>query len=498
VQSVACGEPIIIKSYHGNDAVIFGYASVFNVLDYDNDIILKGAFLPKAEAKKVRFLWQHNYLKPIGVVRFLNEDDYGLQVEAVINSKVVQGFEAIELIKQGAVSGLSIGFTIKSANYNNLGHRLIESVELLEISIVTFPANHHAEISVVNSRINNFREQMMIEETNPIEDRVSIVEKRIDDIEKYFERPKISYLHDEQYSQFDNYLRKGIEANLITKTLSSTEEFGGVLVTPTIYDKIIRAVSARSPMRQLASIQTISSNVLDVVVEDGKFSCGWVEESETRKETETPKLLQRKIHIHELYAQPKATQRLIDDSVIQIESWLIESLVDSFVRAENEAFINGDGQKKPQGILSVSKNQEVIFKAGKDITTDMLLKMISSLAEEYLSGCAFLMNRATLAIIQNLKDNNGRFIWQPSLSESLKQTIFGIPVVCSSNMPVLGTNAMSIILGDFKAAYKIVDRVGVSVMRDPYTDKSFIKFYAVKRVGAAVVNPSAMKIALFN
>lgn len=134
---------------------------------------------------------------------------------------------------------------------------------------------------------------------------------------------------------------------------------------------------------------------------------------------------------------------------------------------------------------------------GATVTTDILLQLINELGEEYIGNASFLMNRSTLAEIQGLKDQTGRFIWQQSLSEPLKQTIFGIPVFCSSYMPNIAENNLAIAIGDFKSAYKIVDRANIAVMRDPYTDKPFIKFYAVKRVGGDVVLPSALKLAKF-
>lgn len=135
--------------------------------------------------------------------------------------------------------------------------------------------------------------------------------------------------------------------------------------------------------------------------------------------------------------------------------------------------------------------------AGKNVTPEMLIDLINSMDEEYLANATFLMNRTTLSEIQKLRDGNGRFIWQQSLSESFGQTIFGIPIVCCSNMPSIKQNACAIAIGDFKAAYKIVDRMNINIMRDPYTEKPFVKFYAVKRVGGDVINQAAIKLAKF-
>jgi len=138
----------IVKSRRKDNTVISGYASVFGVIDTHNDLVVKGAF-KNAKSHKVKLLWQHDVTKPIGIISLLKEDEYGLLLEAEININTVAGAEAAELIKQKAVAGLSIGFSINSSDYNKEGSRVISDVELREISIVTFPANQHAEIQCI-------------------------------------------------------------------------------------------------------------------------------------------------------------------------------------------------------------------------------------------------------------------------------------------------------------------------------------------------------------
>ena len=248
-------------------------------------------------------------------------------------------------------------------------------------------------------------------------------------------------------------------------------------------------------MRQIASVETISTRALDVIIDSGAFAAGWVGEEEARGDTATPALIKKTIHVHEIFAQPKATQSLINDSEINVEQWLLDRLSDSFVKLENEAFISGDGNDKPKGLLLNDQVEQI--ELGKNVTADSLLKLINSLDEGYLANASFLMNRNTLSAIQSLKDQTGRFIWQQSLTDALQQSIFGIPVVISSNMPDIEPNKVAIAIGDFKCAYKIVDRSGINLLRDPYTEKPFIRFYAVKRVGGDIVNPKAIKFARF-
>lgn len=493
-------QKLIIKSMSEGFA-ISGYASVYDIADQHNDIIVKGAFAD-LENKNVKLLWQHNHEKPLGVIQNIFEDDYGLKVEAVINNKIEGGIEAIELIKQGAVNALSVGFNIVSSHFNDIGQRVITEANLIEISIVTFPANTEAQINFIQSenknhniKYNSKGVSMNIDNTH---DKISKLEDEISSLHSYLGRPNVWGGQEiESKKHFNDYIRKGTQHSLITKSLSGAKDEGEVLLVPTLYNKILSLINLSSPMRKLASVETISTNALDIVIDDGKFACGWVGEAEARPDTANPKLIQKRIPVHELYAQPKATQKLIDDSAIQIESWLVERLKEYFLKEENTAFIHGDGDKKPTGILGADHHIEILEVKEKLVSPEILIDLMNGLDEDYLANATFLMNRTTLASIQKLKDSTGRFIWQPSFSDDLKQTIFGIPVVCCAEMPAIGQDKCSIALGDFKSAYKIVDRTDINIMRDPYTDKPFVKFYAVKRVGGDVVNPNAIKFAKF-
>ncbi len=338
----------------------------------------------------------------------------------------------------------------------------------------------------------------LVEKQNLNLQKINNLEKKMRNLQSFISRPDLptDYANcDLEYkTSFDNYLRKGVMKDLVTKSYSSENaETGGAVVIPSLHHKIISKIATQSFMRGLANIVNISTNALDLVLEDGKLDSGWVGEAQDRPVTDNSTLKQKRILVHELYSQPKATQRLIDDAEIKIEDWIAERIADSFAKVENEAFIYGDGDKKPVGILHNDKLERIDCAA--EITVESLLNLINALGEEYQQNATFLMNRVTLAKIQKLKDNNGRFVWQPSLTEAFKPTLFGIPIVCCSSMPKPENDKLAIAIGDFKAAYTIVDRSGINIMRDPYTEKPFVKFYAVKRVGGDVVNPDAIKIA---
>lgn len=335
------------------------------------------------------------------------------------------------------------------------------------------------------------RSSRSLEKINKLEDKVS-------KMQNYFSRPidMDSPINLEEKAAFNDFIRNGIQSELVTKAFSGKDDEAGMTLAPTLSKQIITRINAKSPMRQLASIESISTRSLDIIIENGEFVSGWVSEVDQRDATNTPRLNKKTIFAHEIYAQPKATQSIIDDSEMNLENWLIERIAESFVRLENQAFIVGDGANKPFGILGNSDIKKL--DVGNSVSPEIILHLISELEEGYLSNASFLMNRKTLSSIQGLKDNTGRFIWQQSLSDPLKQTIFGVPVVISSHMPDIEDNALAIAIGDFNSGYKIVDRANITLVRDPYTEKPYVKFYAVKRVGGDVINPEAIKFAKFS
>lgn len=303
---------------------------------------------------------------------------------------------------------------------------------------------------------------------------------------------------------FRNYLRKGMEGdlcNLQTKALSvSSDPDGGYLVTSQLSQNIVKTIFETSPMRQLANVEVISSDALEIIEDKDSAVAGWTTESGEVDDTATPQVAKKVIAVHELYAQPKATQKLIEDSAIDIEGWLASKISDIFARTENAAFINGDGVGKPRGILTYASGtswgqvQQVSSGSSGAVTADKLIELFYSLKEVYATRASFLMNRATAQAVRQLKDSTNQYIWNPGFALGTPDTLMGVPVYLAADMPVPAANSLSVVVGDFKSAYQIVDRSGISVLRDPFTDKPFVKFYTTKRVGGDVVNFEAVKI----
>lgn len=312
---------------------------------------------------------------------------------------------------------------------------------------------------------------------------------------------KLSHAHKQQFVE---YLKKGNESGLSDlekKALSvGSNSEGGYLVTRTVTDFISSRLNEQSPMRALATVSVVAGDTLELVEDFDEANSGWTLETAVREETNTPQINKKVIEVHEIYAQPKATQKLLDDAFIDIESWLAIKLADSFLLKENAAFIGGNGNGKPRGILTYANGTdsdqiEQIAANSADLSADAIIKLFYSLHEQYAVNGKFLMNRSVLQAIRMLKNQStGQYIWQPSLNEKGHDTILGCEIVVAADMPAITSAGSIIAFADFKAAYHIVDRQSIRILRDPFTDKPFVKFYATKRVGGDVVNTKAIKL----
>lgn len=342
---------------------------------------------------------------------------------------------------------------------------------------------------------------------------LSKLESKMDELQSNIElasaRPTASFASAPQSKEHKNafcsYVRKGHENGLCDierKSLSSvSDNEGGYLITRGMTDHIVSTISESSPMRGLATVTTISGDALEVIEDFDQAYSGWTLETESRSETAAPQVGKKVIPVHEIYAQPKATQKLLDDASIDVEQWLSGKLVDSFTRMENAAFINGDGVGKPQGILSYengvasNKIEQIVSAKAGNIDAESLMQLFFSLKENFAVKGKFLMNRSAVQAIRMLKDTtSGRYLWQPGLQESSSDTLLGCEIVQAADMPGVASGNLAVAFGDFGSAYQIVDRQGIRILRDPFTDKPFVKFYATKRVGGAVVNGNAIKL----
>ena len=292
-----------------------------------------------------------------------------------------------------------------------------------------------------------------------------------------------------------------------TMRVGNNPDGGYLAPTDRRTDVSVGRIFETSPMRALASIITTGNSDVELVIDDNESaSGGWVGEEGTRSDTDQAQIGLLKIAVHEQFAQPKATQKMLDDAAFNVESWLSEKTNDILTRTENTAFVSGDGSQKPKGFLSYDawatagtyerhKIEQVNSGTSGVVVADGLIDLQNSLIEEYQANARFLLKRATFANVAKLKDGNGQYLLNAvAMSQGFNMTLLGKPIVFADDMPAVAANALSIAYGDFGKGYTIVDRIGIRVLRDPYTSKPYIKFYTTKRVGGAVTNFEAIKI----
>jgi HK97 family phage major capsid protein len=312
---------------------------------------------------------------------------------------------------------------------------------------------------------------------------------------------------------FRVYIKSGDTSEIKSMSVSSDPE-GGYTVYPTLSSEMTKRIFETSPMRQLARVVQIGSDSFEELLDLYEPDAGWVGEKEARPETGTPNLGKLLIPVHEIYANPKVTQKLLDDSSIDIGAWLVDKMSGKFRRLETTAFYSGDGVKKPRGFLTYpteatadatrawGKFQHIVTgDAGGFVTpttsvspADCLIDLQSSLKAEYRANAWWQMNKATAGKVRKFKDSDGRFIWQDSIQQGQPSMLLGHPVALAEDMPDVGSNNLPIAFGDFRVGYTIVDRHGERLLRDPYTAKPNVHFYMYRRVGGDVNNFEAIKL----
>ncbi len=312
----------------------------------------------------------------------------------------------------------------------------------------------------------------------------------------------------------DAYMRFG-DKNARFSQVSNLMEVGsdpagGYTVTPDMGGRIITKIFETSPARQLFSSVTIGTDAMEGLVDRDDLDSGWVGEKQARPETNTPELGKWRIDVNEQYAMPKVTQKLLDDSSFDIEAWLSAKVADKFIRTENAATFSGDGVNKPRGLLTYNTAatsdasrawqvfEHIASGANTTITsTDFLINLVMALKTAYRANAGWAMNRKTLGYIRTLKDGQGNYLWQPDFTQLIGGTLLGYGITEAADMPDPAANALSIAFGDFRSAYQIVDRTGIRVLRDPYTEKGFVKLYTTKRMGGDVLDFEAVKFMKF-
>lgn len=376
-------------------------------------------------------------------------------------------------------------------------------IEQMGQAFEEFKAVHKEEIEALKKGLSTADIQAKLEQINADIDRH---QKEIEDAHVKLAASSVgspSRVKDEEYTAaFEAHLKKGDIQAALNK---GADDEGGYL-TPTEWDRTITdKLTLVSPMRQIATVQSTSKNAFSKLYNLGGTSSGWVGETANRPETNTSEFAQLTFATGELYANPAATQQILDDAEINLEQWLAGEVQTEFAKQEGAAFVSGDGVNKPHGILTYVTGGAnaarhpfgaigvVDSGAAAAITADSILDLVYDLPSAFTGNARFIMNRKTMGVVRKLKDGQDNYLWQPSYVAGQPATLAGFPVAEMPDMPDVAAGSLPIMFGDFAQGYLIVDRIGVRVLRDPYTKKPYVLFYTTKRVGGGVQNPECLR-----
>jgi HK97 family phage major capsid protein len=354
-------------------------------------------------------------------------------------------------------------------------------------------------------------------------DKVERINRALDELTLKSRRPQLGAdtpdaapAHRREHkAAFESYVRKGETgtlASLEAKSLSAgSDADGGYLVPDETEAEIGRLLSEASPIRAIAGVRQVTAAVYKKPFAITGPQTGWVGETAARPETTAPTLAEMQFPAMELYAMPAATQTLLDDAAVSIDQWIAEEVQAAFAEQEGTAFVTGDGSNKPRGFLDYTKVADASWSWGNlgyvatgaagafpaSDASDVLVDLVYTLKAGYRQNANWVMNRKTQAEVRKLKDADGNYLWQPAATADGRASLIGFPVTEAEDMPDIGADAFAVAFGDFRRGYLIVDRIGVRILRDPYSAKPYVLFYTTKRVGGGVQNFEAIKLLKF-
>jgi HK97 family phage major capsid protein len=316
---------------------------------------------------------------------------------------------------------------------------------------------------------------------------------------------------------FGAYLRQGDEDALRSLGLegkafnTAVNAEGGFLVDPQTSDMVHNMLTSGASLRGLARVVQVEATAYDVLVDHGEINAGWIAETGPDQTAAPPKIDRISIPLHELSASPTASQRILDDAAFDMEAWLAERIADRFLRAEADAFVNGDGNNKPVGFLthSMVPNASWAWESIGYVATgtdgdfdpndpaDALIDLVYTLGAEYRARASFVMNSKTAGEMRKMKDSQGRFLWLETLTGEQPARLLGYPVHIVEDMPDIAPGSFAIAFGDFGHGYTIAERPDIRILRDPYSNRPNVTFFATKRVGGDVTDFAAIKTLKF-
>lgn len=477
---------------------ITGTAWPFGSPDRTGDVIEKGAFTGPAT---LPMLFAHDQAQVIGVWDQIEETDTGLTVKGrLLVDDVERAREVRAMVRAGAVSGLSIGFITRDAKRHAKG-RTITALDLHEISLVAVPAHPGAQITSLKS-VTSGVPQVENEETKTPATAPEIDQKalnavlaRLDKLEAKGNRigaPAIVQgAEGAERKAFVSFLQSG-QIDQIALTVANDAP-AYVLAPEETSGEFIRNLVEFSPIRSIADVRTTASHTILLPKRTGITNAVWVGETTPRTASE-PTFDQSEITVKELATHVDLSLRMLEDSG-NVEGEVRLALAEDFGAKEAVAFVNGATAAEPQGFMAAAGIAETLNGHATNLSADALIKLMYAMPATYRNRGAWVMNGTTLAVIRTLKDGNDNYLWQPSFQAGQPETILGRPVVEALDMPNIASGATPVIFGDFKAGYRIYDRVSLDILPDLLTQRTsgLARFHARRRVGAGVVRTDVFR-----
>ncbi|MBD11577.1 phage major capsid protein [uncultured Roseovarius sp.] len=376
----------------------------------------------------------------------------------------------------------------------------------LQSAVEEMKQAHAEQIAGVNAKFDDVVTRNKLDAVNA---HVGTLQASLDEMNAKLANAQLnggnaSRSRDPEYTQaFAMHVRKGD----VQASLNKGADAEGGYVAPTEWDRTITdKLIEVSPMRQICRVQTISTGSFSKLFNLRGTSSGWVGETAARPATDTGTFGQLVYRVGEIYANPAATQQLLDDALVDLESWLAGEVQTEFAYQENLAFVSGSGaNNRPNGLLTYITGganaaahpfgavTATNTGAAAALTGDGIVNLAMALPSAFTANARFIMNRNTMAAVRLLKDGQGNYLWQASYQAGTPQTLAGYAMVEVPAMPDVAAGAKPIVFGDFDQGYLIVDGIGTRILRDPYTNKPFVQFYTTKRVGGGLLNPEALK-----
>ncbi len=390
-------------------------------------------------------------------------------------------------------------------------------------------ANRHDDYDDFMRTLHAFREAND-ERLDQIERRMStdaVTAEKVDRLNKAVETLSLKALRParggeiksvaacEHKSAFDSYVRTGeftgLKALELKALSAGSGPDGGYLAPSVTESEVLRRLSTLSPIRGIASVRQVSAGTYKKAFSTVGTAAGWVAETAARTQTTAPTLAELSFPAMELYAMPAATQTLLDDSVVDIDQWLADEIETSFAEQESAALVNGNGTGQPKGFMNYTKVANASWSWGNigylatgaagafaaSNPSDILLDLIYALKGPFRQNGTFVLNRKTQAAIRKFKATTGEYLWSPPAAIGQPATLMGFPVVEVEEMPDIAADAYALAFGDFRRGYLVVDRMGLRILRDPYSAKPYVLFYTTKRVGGGVQDFDAIKLLKF-